>query len=96
MSAAAMPLQSRLPETMALMSIDAPNVRAAARLANLLRPHDCDLFTGDAPRWRVQVLELSDVDPIRATIQSWLVSEDLQETTVLIDGERQITVAREL
>lgn len=80
------------PERGALISVETPTVRAAARLAHMLREHECDLFAIEPPRWRVQILGLDEVDSVLATIRAWLVTEEIAETSVLLEGHKRITV----
>jgi diguanylate cyclase (GGDEF)-like protein len=58
----------------AVISIEAPDVVAAVRLAQRLAPIPCELFPADGRSWRVQILDVSDADieGMQEQVRDWL------------------------
>jgi hypothetical protein len=61
-------------EATGAISIEAPDVVAAVRLAQRLAPIACELFPSDGRRWRVQLLDVADadIDAAQAHVRDWL------------------------
>ena len=74
------------------ISIKAPSVRSAARLAQMLTAYECELFAAEPPSWRVQIVGIADVEPVLDTLRAWLQTEDVPVVTLLVDGETRVVV----
>jgi diguanylate cyclase (GGDEF)-like protein len=61
-------------EATGVISIEAPDIVAAVRLAQRLTPIHCELFPSDGHRWRVQVIDVADADvkSMQDHVRDWL------------------------
>ena len=61
-------------EATGVISIEAPDIVAAVRLAQRLAPISCELFPSDGRGWRVQLLDVADadLDAAQEHVRDWL------------------------
>jgi hypothetical protein len=78
----------------ALISIETPELRSAARLAEILSPIECDLFPAGGIAWRVQILDFDDIDLVAHKVREWLRLEEAESTTIVLEGGQTLPVSR--
>jgi hypothetical protein len=79
----------------ALISIETPDLRSAANLAEMLGPIECDLFPSVGDAWRVQMLDFDDIDLVAHKVRQWLRHEARDSATILLDRGRTLLVTPE-